>query len=500
MKNYPYGLPNCLRHFQTIAVILSAFALVALPARATDGTWNTNTGNWSTPGNWLGGVNIADGIGATANFSAFNLTGNSIVTVDTTSRTLGTLTIGDLTSTQTYLVDATGGATLIFDNNTNGALISKTSGGNDNFTVPIVLADNLTIRKTVDVRTLSISGGITGTGNLILENNSVSGSIGLSDNATFINNSGTIINQGTQAGPVTVAAKIGANVQSITQNSSTSALTLSSATGGFAGNVFVQSGTLTVNAQTGLTSNNTLSVSSGGTFQVGSNNIMTIAGLNGNGGTVQGNSATLVRSVNFGGSGTYSYGGAITDNGTGVFSITKSVGGTQTLSGANTYTGTTTVSAGTLLLNGTSSGTGAISVANSATFGRTGTTAISLGGDVTFADGAMITLSLGAAGIHSSLDRTGGIWTFDSDQAFTFVDLGGATGSYSGLITGLGFDPGTTGGWTITNSGWSGTFTYNPASGGSVDLNLSAIPEPGTWALLAFSLTTVLVLRRRRIS
>jgi len=28
--------------------------------------------------------------------------------------------------------------------------------------------------------------------------------------------------------------------------------------------------------------------------------------------------------------------------------------------------------------------------------------------------------------------------------------------------------------------------------------NLNVVPEPATWALLAFSLTTVMVLRRRR--
>ena len=41
----------------------------------------------------------------------------------------------------------------------------------------------------------------------------------------------------------------------------------------------------------------------------------------------------------------------------------------------------------------------------------------------------------------------------------------------------------------------AGTFDY--ATG---NLDLTAVPEPATWGLLAFSLTTVLVLRRRRNS
>jgi hypothetical protein len=45
--------------------------------------------------------------------------------------------------------------------------------------------------------------------------------------------------------------------------------------------------------------------------------------------------------------------------------------------------------------------------------------------------------------------------------------------------------------WTRVNLG--STYTFDEATG-----LLTAIPEPATWALLAFSLTTVVVLRRRR--
>jgi len=36
------------------------------------------------------------------------------------------------------------------------------------------------------------------------------------------------------------------------------------------------------------------------------------------------------------------------------------------------------------------------------------------------------------------------------------------------------------------------------ASTSAGDIYLEVVPEPATWALLAFSLTTVVVLRRRR--
>ena len=48
--------------------------------------------------------------------------------------------------------------------------------------------------------------------------------------------------------------------------------------------------------------------------------------------------------------------------------------------------------------------------------------------------------------------------------------------------------------WKIS---YTGNSTVNTFTGGN-DLVLQAVPEPAAWALLTFSLTTVMVLRRRR--
>ncbi|MFZ4775075.1 MAG: PEP-CTERM sorting domain-containing protein, partial [Terrimicrobiaceae bacterium] len=65
---------------------------------------------------------------------------------------------------------------------------------------------------------------------------------------------------------------------------------------------------------------------------------------------------------------------------------------------------------------------------------------------------------------------------------------------------------------TLTGSGYSGTFTSHvgtlwTSTQGPQTLTfeastgvLDAVPEPATWALLAFSLTTVMILRRHRNS
>ena len=42
------------------------------------------------------------------------------------------------------------------------------------------------------------------------------------------------------------------------------------------------------------------------------------------------------------------------------------------------------------------------------------------------------------------------------------------------------------------------TATITGVNSGKISIEYYAVPEPETWALLAFSLTTVMVLRRRR--
>jgi autotransporter-associated beta strand protein len=201
--------------------------------------------------------------------------------------------------------------------------------------------------------------------------------------------------------------------------------------------------------------------------------------------------------------------------------LTKTGDGTLILTGANNYTGTTAVNAGTLLIDNSSGsgtgnsgvivgpasvlgGTGMISgpvdvhtagpVLGGAVLGGNGTTAsgaLTIANNLTLNSGpsqgaTLIKIALGPSGAHSTLTRAGaGTWTFDTNQAFAFIDLGAQPGFYDNIITGLAADPGSEGSWTITNPGFAGTFSYDGA--GNIDLNITAVQHPVLQLITAVS-------------
>ena len=221
----------------------------------------------------------------------------------------------------------------------------------------------------------------------------------------------------------------------------------------------------------------------------------------------------------------------------GTVSFVKADAGKWILTNNNTYTGTTTVSAGTLLINGNcTAATGAVSVAAGATLGgngtiggavtSNGTTAIfapgssagtagklNLASTLSLASGANFKMDIGSAatpgttydqialtGAGAAGVLTGGNITFDfnslggiqTSTTYTLLTFASSTGFGSGNLTATTLPSGYVLNNTFGVNGWNVTGT---------DLQVQfAVPEPATWALLAFSLTTVMVLRRRRNS
>jgi autotransporter-associated beta strand protein len=221
-----------------------------------------------------------------------------------------------------------------------------------------------------------------------------------------------------------------------------------------------------------------------------------------------------------------SYSGNLTGSG----SLIKVGTGAQTLSGTNTYTGVTTVNLGTLLVNGSltsamtanagtiggaGSTTGNVTIGNSAggsdAFiapgnGTVGT--FTAGGSLSMLSDATYSFELNGSSAAADQLVANGV-TINSSAVFSFTLLGdksglatqtfkiidntsvsNISGVFSNLTAGGIYDAG--GGLTFSVSGGGGSY------GNDLYLTVATVPEPATWGLLAFSLTTVLVLRRRR--
>src|SRR6185436_6912800 len=93
-----------------IMATISAITVIATPwsLKAQSGSWNVDAdGNWSDSGNWVDGI-IANGAGNTADFSTAPITTNRTVTLDT-SRTIGTINIGETSLSYYYQNFVSGG-------------------------------------------------------------------------------------------------------------------------------------------------------------------------------------------------------------------------------------------------------------------------------------------------------------------------------------------------------------------------------------------------------
>ena len=138
----------------------------------------------------------------------------------------------------------------------------------------VVGAGGLTLTAT-GTSQLNEGGGVSGTGNLILNTNNNSTGISINSGGGAIesvNNSGLIINSGTGTATTSInAVPIGSNVTGITQSSNTSALTIGSASN------------ITVNGNgTTLTATGTALMSVAGGF-LGTGNLVLNSNNNSNG-------------------------------------------------------------------------------------------------------------------------------------------------------------------------------------------------------------------------
>jgi autotransporter-associated beta strand protein len=316
------SLSRALAHRRFAATAAAAsvvwLAFQAGVAQAADGSWIlNNAGNWSTSINWFGSPNPVPGGAGSTVWLTNNITAARTVTIDTVgSRTVGVLNIGSGNGLYAFTLAAGTGMTLTFDNSGSNARLNQISTStNSTISAPLQLnsplditnesgntltlsgtitnlsesvmtinnqgtgsggvtisgairnsAEQISVTQNSSTSKLTLSVGVTGSGDLILQNNSTTpGAITLS--GTSINNSGRFINSGSGTGSVTNSAVIGVNVTGVIQNSTNSPLIISSGTHTYSGTTTINAGILVVG---GGTINNTTNIviMAGATFDV----------------------------------------------------------------------------------------------------------------------------------------------------------------------------------------------------------------------------------------
>jgi len=175
-------------------------------------------------------------------------------------------------------------------------------------------------------------------------------------------------------------------------------------------------------------------------------------------------------------------------------SLAKFGAGALTLSGNNSFSGGTDLFGGTLVAASAHAlGTGDVDVFGGTLATRSAST-VSIGGDLKLGSGSILDLGLGPGG-HALLLDVEGLMIFGGQLTISCLAgfLGAGLydlfdfGSFAGAFSSFAFDG--------LSSGYTASFVFG-ANG--VDLNVAAVPEPETYAMLLAGLGAIGWAARRR--
>ncbi|HUE28274.1 MAG TPA: autotransporter-associated beta strand repeat-containing protein, partial [Solirubrobacteraceae bacterium] len=380
-----------IRRCATLTALLLALALLgAAPAFAATHIWTgPANGQWSNAANWSGGVPTSGEPGGTIVQFGANTT---------SSMNVASLVVDEIHFTGANNTISGDGTTALGINGTTLVqnIVSDAGGNTLAATLPLALTGAST-EAASGAGTLTIAGNTSGSSGLIFVttggasaltgNNSYAGPTTISSGTLHVNSaagvaiSGSSLTIGTVQG---ASAQLLDNVQSSDISPNTDVTVNSDGVFNFQSEIETAK-SLTVAG--GSVLGGTLTMSGGltmtdGTVAIGTSGTLSAASLSMTGGAISGagtlalsgnisatssNSgpATVSSSVRLTASPTvtvtagtapeFQITGVISETG-GSRSITKAGSGTLLTSAANTYSGTTTVSAGTLVANGTQSG------------------------------------------------------------------------------------------------------------------------------------------------
>jgi autotransporter-associated beta strand protein len=228
---------------------------------------------------------------ATNTFAGGATIKNGTLESKTTTTTLGTGTVvmgGAGSSGATYITGQSNTNAFTINAPDSGTNIIGANGSGSGFfmTGPVTLNGDLMVQSYFSSSLQSstarpiLNGGITGTGNLIL-NNLSGGTNTITLGVNPINHTGSITAQGGSLGSNIISAVIGANVTGVTQNSATSPLILS-ATNTYTGPTIVNAGTLVIQVAS-LAASSTVSVAANAVLQLDFTTTNVVAGFITNG-------------------------------------------------------------------------------------------------------------------------------------------------------------------------------------------------------------------------
>lgn len=497
--------------------------LIGNGTAGSTGTYNLSGGSLTTlTGNTGRGVMLGVNSG---NSATFNLSGTGTLNVAGTSR----LMIGRSDATQTNttnLFSQTGGTATISDMTMGGTIGGAGSGNSATLTLTggTFTATNFSLLSAAnnDVSTINIGGtavvtlpdfptargsGTTTTINFdggTLKNSVASATYMNAQAATsaFIKVGGAQFD--TTNGSITITQNLlthGSSLNGGLTKIGTNTLTLSG-TNTFTGNTLVSAGVLKLGNTLALQNSayNTASVNGG--LDVTGFATPTLGGLTGSVNlsttTITGYGGISNLTLNPQTGITQTYSGDV-GNGNGSMALTKTGAGTQILSGTNSYTGATTVSAGTLYVTGALSNS-AVTVEANGTIGRNGAANGGLGNGLTIQAGGNLDLtgatleanSVGILGITVG-DLTLGNLAFTDLIGWDYANA--AFGTYKLINGSFTVNFGSTvpiSPATAANLG-NGRFGYFTSG----SLNAVIIPEPSVAALIG-AFGGILLLRRRR--